>query len=644
LIQSIDTSKTDAHTVDMYYRIAEQLQKTDNKQSIAYSEKGLTISTAIKDSTRMAKGLILTGKSLSIMGLYNFAMNKYTECHIIIEGTHDTLLMCDLFKNMGSVYWFLKDYNAALSYYNEALYISKNIQTSLYKSGLLFNIGLTYSNLNNPDSGLFYMDTALFLASQAGDSNMESHILIHKGGYLLKLERIDEAETYLKEGVKYEKRASSNMNSLLYSDLAKLSVKKEQFNKVGNYLSLSKEYALMSKSLYATKQYLETKLLYDTITHNYKTAVETLKNLMEMKDSISELDYHDKIASFQTSFELSVKESEIKLLKSENEIFVLRNRQNNLLIGLMALVFLSAVVIIIGIVKSNREKSKSIIALNILNTELKANKEEMIALNEELSMNQEELYEKNIHLESTISQLTLAQNHLIQSEKMASIGILARGVAHELINPLNFINGGISILQDAQTGDAHLLGKTTIPLQMMNEGIERAVNIVRQLSTFVDQGNTKPQPTNINQVIKSTLAFLNHKIDLETHVTEEYADIGECLCYPEKIHAILFQLLINALDELKTTSTVKNLKISTSIVYKNTNEFIEINVYNSGKQISSENLSKIFDPFFTTKDANKGTGLGLTLVYNLVKEQRGTITVQNIDQGVMFAVDIPRVL
>ncbi len=644
LITDLDTNKTDVHAIDLYYQIAEQFQKSDNSKSIFYSEKGLILSTAIKDSNRMAQGLILTGKSLSIMGLYSAAMNKYTECHIIVTKTHDTLLMANLFKNMGSVHWFLKDYNSALKYYKEALTLSKSTQSNLYKSGLLFNIGLSYNNLNEVDSGFLYMDTALILAYQAKDSTMISHILIHKGGCLLKQELQNEADSHFKKAIKFEKKASSNMNSLLYSDLALLSIKRNELNKVPNYLSISKEYATKSKSLFATKQYLETRLQYDSITQNYKSAYENLKNLMQMKDSLSASDYHDKITSFQTRFDLRQRESEIKILKSENEVYYLKTQQNKLWLGIMALVFLFALIIIIVTINSNRIKNSAIEELNELNIELRAHKEEMTALNAELSMNQEELYEKNKHLESTISQLKAAQNQLIQSEKIASIGILARGVAHELINPLNFINGGISILQEAQDEDTQLQEKTAFPLQMMNEGIDRAVNIVKQLSTFVDQGNTKPQPTDINQVIKSTLSFLQHKIDMETKIVEDYAEIGEFQCFPGKIHSIMFQLLMNALDELKGITTPKILKISTSVITRSNIEYIEIKLWNSGSQISDENLPKLFDPFFTTKDANKGTGLGLTLVYNLVKELQGTIAACNSNIGVLFTVTIPIVL
>ena len=641
LLQLVDTNKTDVHTIDLYYQIAEQLQKSDNKQSIFYSEKGLTLSAAIKDSNRMAQGLILAGKSLSIMGLYSAAMNKYTECHIIVTKTRDTLLMANLFKNMGSVHWFLKDYNSALLHYKEALTLSKNTHDNLYKSGLLFNIGLSYSNLNQVDSGFFYMDTALVLAYQAKDSTMISHILIHKGGCLLKQELLDKADSYFKKAFKFEKKASSNMNSLLYSDLALLSIKRNQLNKVPDYLSISKEYATKSKSLFATKQYLEIQLQYDSITQNYKSSYNTLKNLMEMKDSLSASDYHDKITSFQTRFDLSQREAEIKILKSENEVYYLKTQQNRLWIGILGLVFLFAMLVIVGIIYSIRLKNKSIITLNTLNVELRAHKEEMTALNEELSMNQEELYEKNKYLESTISQLKAAQNQLIQSEKMASIGILARGVAHELINPLNFINGGISILEDAHNEEATFNEKTDISMKMIHEGIDRAVSIVRQLSTFVDQGNTKPQLTNVNQIIKSTLVFINYKIDLETKLIEEYEEMEDIYCYPDKIHAIMFQLLTNAIDATKKIKADKIIKVTTLQRKNNQKSTFEMSVFNSGNPIDEASLSKIFDPFFTTKDPDKGKGLGLTIAYNMVNELNGTISVKNKEDGVLFTVTFP---
>jgi len=423
-----------------------------------------------------------------------------------------------------------------------------------------------------------------------------------------------------------------------------LDMEAKKYKNAQEHLILANNMAVQSNSLFAIRSYLDAKFRLDTSMHDYKTAIQTHIKIMQLNDSVFNTEITNKTANFQAMYELSGKENEIKILKTTNELYYLKNKQNKLWFGILALVSLFGIIIIVIVINSNRSKNKSIETLNQLNIELKAHREEMTALNEELSMNQEELYEKNKNLEELLTQLKQAQSHLIQSEKIASIGILARGVAHELINPLNFINGGISILQEAQDEDAQLQEKTAFPLQMMNEGIERAVNIVRQLSTFVDQGNTSPQLTNINQVIKSTLVFLNHRIDLETQVLEEYTEIGECQCFPDKIHAIMFQLLINALDELKEITTPKILKINTSVTTINTREFIEIKVWNSGKPICDENLPKLFDPFFTTKDANKGTGLGLTLVYNLVKEQQGIITAHNSDNGVLFTVSIPKVL
>lgn len=641
LIQKIDTTRKNVETIDLYYLIAEQLQKNDNKLSLIYSEKGIELSTLLADSSRIARGLLISGKSLSIMGLYNFSLQKFTECRLILDQTNDSLQLGSLHKNMGSVNWFLSDFKTALTHYKKALpFILKTNEPSQI-SGILFNIGLSYSHLNNYDSTIFYMDTALQLAYQINDSALISHIIIHKGGFLLHRGMLEGADEQFQKAQTFEKVSASNMNSLLFSNMAQLKMKRNDFTGVKKCIMLSKEYASKSKSLFAAKQALETELSYDTLTQNYTAAFHTLLKLMEMKDSLTSVDYHDKLSSFQALHELKQKESEIKILKSENDLFLLKNKQNRLWIWMLSLIFLLMAITLIVIFQSNRQKNQSIATLNELNIELKAHKEEMTALNEELSMNQEELYEKNTHLETTISQLKLAQNQLLQSEKMASMGILVRGIAHELVNPLNFVNGGIAILQDIQSENPHLAEKTQFPIDMMNEGIIRAVTIVQQLSSFVDQGNSEPQFINLNQIIKNTLVFLNYKIDLETKLIEDFAEIKEFKSYPDKIHAIFFQLITNAIDASKTLKTDKVIKVTTAIIGQQQGSFASIKVYNSGDPIPETILPKIFDPFFTTKDARQGSGMGLTVAFNLIKELKGNIEVMNVDKGVEFIVSFP---
>ncbi|MFA6403757.1 MAG: ATP-binding protein [Salinivirgaceae bacterium] len=644
LLNLVDTTKQDINQVDLYFQLAEKYQKSDNQKAIGFSQKGLTIAELLNDSARMAIGYLRWGTALSNLSYFYLALEKYTVCKEIVEKTNDTLHLGQVLNNIGNIYWFQADYPAAIKFYSDALTQSMAVNDQKMITGLNLNLGLAYENLSMHDSAEYYYNKSLAFAKSMNDSSFIGLILVNKANSFRVRSNKKENELILKEAHTCENYLPTHIKCMLYDNDAKYNLTLKQYEKAKKNIETAKNHATQSGSLFAIRSYLEIKFQYDTAIHDYKSAIQTNLRLIELKDSIYNNEITNKTANFQAMYEVSKKENEIKILKANNELYFLQNKQNKLWLGILAMVFLFSVIIIAGIINSNRLKNKSIDALNVLNIELRAHKEELTTLNEELSMNQEELHEKNKYLESTISQLKLAQNHLIQSEKMASIGILARGVAHELINPLNFINGGISILQEAQEEDAQLQEKTAFPLQMMNEGIDRAVNIVRQLSTFVDQGNTKPQPTDINQVIKSTLVFLNHRIDLETQVVEEYAEIGECQCFPDKIHAIMFQMLINALDELKVIHTPKILKISTSVITINNNEFIEIKLWNSGNQISDENLPKLFDPFFTTKDANKGTGLGLTLVYNLVKEQQGTIAAQNSDNGVLFTVTIPRVL
>ncbi|OFX36655.1 MAG: hypothetical protein A2W95_09825 [Bacteroidetes bacterium GWA2_40_14] len=643
LLNLVDTTRIDTQIIDIYFQIAEQLHKTDNKQSIIYAEKGLKLSELLNDSSRIAHGNLKWGTALSNLSYYYLAMDKYIKCKEIAEAMQDSSRLGQVLNNIGNIYWFQKNYETALKFYNNALPYAKATNNQSVIIGLYLNMGLAYQYLSVQDSSEYYLNHALYMAKTNKDSVLMGLILVNKGETLLNSKEYGQLEKTLKEVQEYETILSFNVRVLLHNSFAQLYMAINQIQKAKENLEISEGLVNQSGSLFSLNAYLRVKFQYDTLTRNYPVAIETLNRILKIQESISNTEIANKIASFQAMYELQEKETEIRNLKSQNEIYTLRNRQNRLWLLVLVVVFISAATIIVIVFKSIKQKNRSIEVLNTMNQELKSHKEELTSLNEELAMNQEELYEKNQHLEKTISQLNTTQNHLFQVEKMASLGVLSRGVAHEIINPLNFINGGIALIEEAEKEDMALAQKLEIPLKMMNEGINRAVDIVRQLSAFVDQGNTRPQLANINQIIDGTLVFLNYRIDLETKLIKEYAPLPESYCFPDKIHSIVFQLLTNAIDAVKDSSGEKVIKVCTKLLKDTAGEVFEIKIYNTGEPIKPDVLPKIFDPFFTTKDANKGTGMGLTLVYNLVKEQQGDLLVQNLDQGVMFTVTLPRV-
>lgn len=269
---------------------------------------------------------------------------------------------------------------------------------------------------------------------------------------------------------------------------------------------------------------------------------------------------------------------------------------------------------------------------------------ELETVNEELKSTNEELYEKNqivneqnVELSATMLQLKEAQSYLIQAEKMASLGVLTAGVAHEINNPLNYIMGGYLGLDNYfQKSKQTLDEDIPILLNSIKIGIARASDIVKGLNQFSRNNETLTEECDIHSIIDNCLVMLNNqlknRIEVEKNLTnaefKTHGNVG-------KLHQVFINILTNSIQAIE-----KEGKISI-ITYKQENNSI-IEISDTGCGISTENLVKITDPFFTTKDPGKGTGLGLSISYNIIQDHKGKIEFQSIlNSGTTVTLTLP---
>ncbi|WP_430817830.1 sensor histidine kinase [Carboxylicivirga sp. RSCT41] len=278
----------------------------------------------------------------------------------------------------------------------------------------------------------------------------------------------------------------------------------------------------------------------------------------------------------------------------------------------------------------------SIYYLKWLNTKFER---KLIDNNKDLDQHIEELKATNKHLRAT-------QQQLIHSEKMATLGILTAGVAHEINTPLNFIATSSVLLgnaiEDLQEGLDNKQVEETLHQanDILNKGVEQAAFIVSSLMTFSYDGTSEKTMCDIQAIIKSTLLFTKAKTPLD--LTIDYRDeIDEPIyAYPEKIHQVILNIIDNAINASLDTP-IKLIKIRSYTQHGNNGNFACISVYNNGSKITKEVGSKIFDPFFTTQSTNNGTGLGLSTAFNLVKDHNGELNYINHKNGVEFIVKLP---
>lgn len=223
------------------------------------------------------------------------------------------------------------------------------------------------------------------------------------------------------------------------------------------------------------------------------------------------------------------------------------------------------------------------------------------------------------------------QNQLITAEKMASVGMLAAGIAHEINTPLTGISSYCQFLLDKpnDAGNHELVTK-------MHDQVLRANKIIRTLLDFSRQKGQQPLPVNLNKVIEESLALVEHKLKRKNIVFKNEVDFQNSFYgFPSRLQQLFINLFINAIDALNTEGLI-------SLQGEETSEQITVRFKDNGRGIREKLLEKIFDPFFTTKEIGKGTGLGLSIVYNIVKEHYGNIEVHSkVDCGTTFIITFP---
>lgn len=280
----------------------------------------------------------------------------------------------------------------------------------------------------------------------------------------------------------------------------------------------------------------------------------------------------------------------------------------------------------------------------------------------------ETLHEEKERLAVLIKQLEETQSQLMQSERMASIGQLAAGIAHEINNPVGFVNSNLgslhhyvddmlrllaayeqteSVMPEAATQEIRRLKKEvdvefmrddlTALLAESQDGLKRVTRIVQDLKDFSHVDEAERQWSDLEAGIESTLRVVWNEVKYKADVVKEYGGIPKIECYPFQLNQVFMNLLVNAAHALEDKGT-----ITVRTGHDDNNVWVQ--VQDTGKGIAPENLARIFDPFFTTKPVGKGTGLGLSLAYGIVKKHSGRIDVKSeVGQGSTFTVNLPKV-
>ena len=286
---------------------------------------------------------------------------------------------------------------------------------------------------------------------------------------------------------------------------------------------------------------------------------------------------------------------------------------------------------------------------------------------EELSKANLDLASTNEELHKTVADLKAAQEQLIQAEKMASLGQLTAGIAHELNNPINFVSANIQPLKDDMTdlikfiesydeiintkglknefseiekakqdGNIEFTKKEISNLlKGIEDGATRTSEIVKGLKNFSRLDRNVFKKASINYSLDSTLTLLHNSFKNRIEIVKHYGDLPEVDCFPGQINQVFMNILSNAIQSIPAEG-----KIFIKTWQEQDN--VKISIRDTGVGMIDEVRKKIFDPFFTTKEVGKGTGLGLSISFGIIQKHNGEIEVfSKPGEGTEFSIRIP---
>jgi signal transduction histidine kinase len=248
----------------------------------------------------------------------------------------------------------------------------------------------------------------------------------------------------------------------------------------------------------------------------------------------------------------------------------------------------------------------------------------LIILHANLSKRKNIIQSQNIEIEKNLTKLKETQNQLVQSEKMASLGVLTAGISHEINNPLNFINGAYLGLDNFfSKKEPQLREDVKVLLRGMETGIERVTTIVQGLDHFSRDTSDFNEPCDLHQIIDNCLLMLRNlykdTITIEKHYTHDPLIING---NDGKLHQVFMNIITNAIQAIEDKGTIK-------IISKKEKHLISICIEDNGCGIEKELLPKVIEPFYTSKQPGEGTGLGLSISYNIIQDHKGTLDVES---------------
>jgi signal transduction histidine kinase len=650
------TAKEDTNKVNKLLQLGKDYMSSAPEEAISYSMQARDLAQKLRFNPGKAFALKNIGMVYYNQTKYVETIEYWKQSYLLFDSIGDRVNEALLLSNLGSVYMNQGDDAKALEYYLKSLQLAEQTGDKHKIAIAMVNIGTVYSNNKfTYEKALEYYLKALPLSEELGDKNILGGLLVNIGETYLNRDKDDSALYYFKKSL----LAYENTENIPYSlnDIGKTYIKKGSYNLAEQYhkkaLSFAKKLALqldivqsylgLGATYYKKGYYNQAAEAYEN-ARSTATAINLKKELKEayqglaltfaalkdfenafhyqslytdIKDTLFNLDIAEKFGNLQTNFEIEKRQSQIGILTKDQALQKLELKRQKFARNTLAASLVFVFVITFILFKLYRKVGR-----------------------------------RTIQLRRSLEELKSTQAQLIQSEKIASLGALTAGIGHEIQNPLNFVNNfsevNIELLRELEEGPLKNLSEDdklqaieiVLDLGHNMEKIshhgKRAATIVKGMLQHSHSSVGQKEQTNINNLADEYFRISYHSLRAKdnsfnvTTQTQFDENIGKINIIPQDIGRVLLNLFTNAFYSVteKKNLQPEGYKPTVSLITKKLNDKIEIIVKDNGMGIPKKVFDKIFQPFFTTKPPGQGTGLGLSMSYDIIKAHGGELKVE----------------
>ena len=611
----------------------------DLKQGLAYAEKLITLAEQAGNNTFLRRGYFLKGNKERALGKLDLALGSYFKSAEIARKLRQPKAEGESYGAIADIYSVGNNHGNAITYYNKAINILRQTKDSISLASSLLNAGDEFRKTKKYKSALLYSEEAKLIFDKVNYLSGQGYSLGNIGMVYASIGRNNLAEKYMNEGIRIlQKMQDYHPIADYLISMADVYLDKGDHQAALNYalrsLRLAEQYGLKEQVGQASLKLSELHEKDGNIGESYAYYKRYISN----RDSINNIKTVQQMADLRTNYEVSQKQAVVNTLSQQ------KKKDRYLMISLGTILGLSIIILFI-LLNNNRHKRK---AYKIL------------------KLQKEEIGRQKAKAEYALSELQITQKQLIQAAKMASLGELTAGIAHEIENPLNFVNNfaevTVELLADLKEG---LVSKLTasdkaeadVIIDNLAENLakignhgKRADAIVKGMLQHSRSSTGKKEQTDFNALAVNylRLSFQSFKAkdeDFSAHFTSDLdPGIGNLNILPQEVGRVFLNLYNNAFYSVNEKKKVchEAFEPFVSVRTKKLAHQVELSVRDNGMGIPEKVLDKIFNPFFTTKPAGQGTGLGLSLSYDIIKAHGGEIKVETKElEATEFRIILP---